>query len=47
MSRKIFVLDNKLSIMDDEIDGILEKTVRIIMYYQNIKYKRNELKPLF
>ena len=27
MSRKIFVLDNKLSLTDDQIDGILERTV--------------------
>ena len=27
MSRKIFVLENKLSITDDEIEGILERTV--------------------
>jgi putative transposon-encoded protein len=27
VSRKIFVLDNKLSITDDEIWGILERTV--------------------
>ncbi len=27
MSRKVFVLDNKLSITDDEIEGILERTV--------------------
>ena len=27
MSRKVFVLDNKLSMTDDEIEGILERTV--------------------
>ena len=27
MSRKVFVLDNKLTITDDEIEGILERTV--------------------
>ena len=27
MSRKVFVLDNRLSITDDEIEGILERTV--------------------
>ena len=27
MSRKIFVLRNKLSIEDDQIEGILERTV--------------------
>ena len=27
MSRKVFVLDNKLTITDDQIEGILERTV--------------------
>lgn len=27
MSRKVFVLENKLSLTDDQIDGILERTV--------------------
>ncbi len=27
MSRKIFVLGNKLNLTDDEIEGILERTV--------------------
>ena len=27
MSRKVFVLGNKLSITDDQIEGILERTV--------------------
>ncbi len=27
MSRKVFVLDNKLSLTDDQIEGILERTV--------------------
>lgn len=27
MSRKVFVMGNKLSITDDEIEGILERTV--------------------
>ena len=27
MSRKVFVLDNKLIMTDDEIEGILERTV--------------------
>lgn len=27
MSRKVFVLDNKLNLTDDQIDGILERTV--------------------
>ena len=27
MSRKVFVLDKKLSITDDDIEGILERTV--------------------
>ena len=27
MSRRIFVLENKLSMTDDEIEGILERTV--------------------
>ena len=27
MSRKIYVLDNKLTITDDQIEGILERTV--------------------
>ena len=27
VSRKVFVPDNKLSISDDEIEGILERTV--------------------
>ncbi len=27
VSRKVFVLDNKLSLTDDQIEGILERTV--------------------
>ena len=27
MSRKIFVLNNKMTITDDEIEGVLERTV--------------------